>query len=127
MERLPDAELEVMRAVWALEAPAQTGDIRRELEKGRAWNLSALQTLLTRLTGRGFLRTEKAGRQRAYTPLVGEEEYLAFENRPFFRGARGASVSRLVAALYESDSIGEEDLRELRAFLDRAEGKGGTA
>ena len=124
MERLPDAELTVMRAVWALKAPASTGEIHRELEKERPWNLSALQTLLTRLTGRGFLRTEKEGRRRSYTPLIPEADYLAFENRPFFRGGRGASVSRLVAALYESRSIGREDLEELRAFLDEAAGRG---
>lgn len=125
MERLPDAELTVMRAVWRLEPPALTGDIRRELERDREWNLSALQTLLGRLCRRGFLRTEKAGRQRSYTPLVAEEDYLAFENRPYFRGGRGPSVSGLVAALYRSESISAQDLKELRDFLDRTAGREG--
>lgn len=113
--RLPEAELQVMRAVWSMEPPAATGAIRGELEKSRAWNLSALQTLLSRLVERGYLSTGKEGRQRAYTPLVSESDYLAFENS-FYLERRG--VSRLVASLYESGSINGADLDELRAWLE---------
>ena len=119
LSRLPEAELTVMRAVWRQRPPASTGAIRAELERARPWNLSALQTLLSRLAERGFLRCEKAGRQNVYTPLVAEADYLAFENRPFLSGRRGA-LPGLVASLYESHSIDQDDLQELRAFLDRA-------
>ena len=119
LTRLPEAELAVMRAVWRLTPPAPTGAIRAELEKTRPWNLSALQTLLSRLTERGFLSAGKEGRQRAYTPLVSEADYLAFENRPFLAGRPGA-LPGLVASLYESRTITREDLAELRAFLDSA-------
>lgn len=121
--RLPDAELQVMRAVWSLEAPARTGDIRARLEEDRPWNLSALQTLLSRLTERGFLSWEKDGRQRSYTPLVEEGEYLAFENRPYLAGRQGG-LPHLVACLYENDSVSREDLAQLREFLDSAMGEG---
>lgn len=117
--RLPDAELEVMRAVWQLDSPARTGEIRSKLEENRPWNLSALQTLLTRLVGRGFLSVGKDGRQRSYTPLVGQVEYLAFENRPYLTGRRG-TLPRLVAALYESRSLTRQDMEELRSFLEEA-------
>lgn len=119
LTRLPDAELQVMQAVWALPVPAQTGSIRVKLEETRPWNLSALQTLLSRLVDRGFLSTAKEGRQRSYTPLVTEREYLAFENRPYLNGRRGA-LPDLVAALYESHSLTRSDLEELRAYLDSA-------
>ena len=120
--RLPEAELSVMRAVWRPPAPAPTGAIRARLEKARPWNLSALQTLLSRLTERGFLSAGKEGRQNVYTPLVSEGEYVAFENAPFLEGK---GLPGLVTALYDSQSISREDLAELRAFLDEAMGKGG--
>ena len=120
--RLPEAELSVMRAVWRL--PAPTGAIRARLEKERPWNLSAHQTLLSRLTERGFLSAGKEGRQNVYTPLVSEGEYVAFENAPFLEGK---GLPGLVTALYDSQSISREDLAELRAFLDEAMGKGGGA
>ena len=121
--RLPEAELSVMRAVWRLPAPAPTGAIRARLERERPWNLSALQTLLSRLAQRGFLAAGKEGRQNVYTPLVSEGEYLAFENAPFLEG-RG--LPGLVTALYDNNSISREDLAELRAFLDQAMGKEGN-
>jgi BlaI family penicillinase repressor len=117
MTRLPEAELTVMRAVWRLQHPAATGEIHALLEQERPWNLSALQTLLSRLTQKGFLRGEKKGRQNAYTPLVSEGDYLAFENRPFLQG-RG--LPGLVACLYESRCVSRQELEELRTFLDRA-------
>ena len=120
--RLPEAELSVMRAVWRLPAPAPTGTIRARLEKERPWNLSALQTLLSRLTERGFLSAGKEGRQNVYTPLVSEGEYVAFENAPFLEGK---GLPGLVTALYDSQSISREDLAELRAFLEETMGKGG--
>ena len=103
-------------------ARAQSQDIRARLEKERPWNLSALQTLLSRLTERGFLSAGKEGRQNVYTPLVSEGEYVAFENAPFLEGK---GLPGLVTALYDSQSISREDLAELRAFLDEAMGKGG--
>lgn len=121
--RLPEAELSVMRAVWRLEPPIPTGAIRARLERERPWNLSALQTLLSRLAQRGFLAAGKEGRQNVYTPLVTEGEYVAFENAPFLEG-RG--LPGLVTALYDNNSISREDLAELRAFLDQAMGKEGN-
>ena len=112
LNRLPEAELTVMRAVWRLEPPVPTGAIRTRLEKERPWNLSALQTL----------SVGKEGRQNVYTPLVDEGEYLAFENAPFLEG-RG--LPGLVAALYDSRSVSREELAELRVFLDEAMGKEG--
>ena len=117
LNRLPEAELTVMRAVWRLEPPVPTGAIRTRLEKERPWNLSALQTLLARLTERGFLSVGKEGRQNVYTPLVDEGEYLAFENAPFLEG-RGLPG-------LDSRSVSREELAELRAFLDEAMGKEG--
>ena len=67
LNRLPEAELTVMRAVWRLEPPVPTGAIRARLEKERPWNLSALQTLLARLTERGF-RGEGGAAERLYPP-----------------------------------------------------------
>lgn len=122
--RLPDAELEVMKAVWAQEPPVSTTQVKTLLERQRPWNVSALQTLLNRLIARGFLRSEKQGKNRFYEPLVCEEEYLAFENRSFLQKLNHSSVTRMVASLYDSHSITEQDLKELAAFIQ--EKTGGT-
>lgn len=122
--RLPDTELEIMKAIWGEERTLSTSEIKALLEKRRPWNVSALQTLLNRLIGRGFLESYKEGKNRFYSPLVAEKDYMAVENRLFFEKMNNRSLTKLVASLYESRSVSEEDLDELAAFIREKTGGG---
>ena len=115
--RLPDAELEVMQALWAIESyPAHTGDIAARLNRG--WKAPTLIKLLSRLEERGFLRGEKEGRANLYTPLVAREAYLAAESRSFLQRLHGGSLPSLVAALYPgSVKLSQEDVAALEHIL----------
>ena len=58
MERLPDAELEVMQALWRQEKyPVSSAALMEELA-GRRWLRSTLLNLLSRLDERGFVKLE---------------------------------------------------------------------
>ena len=80
LERLPDAELEVMQALWQLEPYPVTSAQLMEKLSGRHWRLPTLLKLLSRLEERGFVANEKEGRNNRYRPLVDEREYLAAES-----------------------------------------------
>ncbi len=125
MKRLPDAEFSVMRAVWESDIPSSTAEIKTKLDEEKIWNMSALQTVLSRLEEKGFLRSEKNGRNRFYTPLVAEEEYLADESRSFLERIGGKDLTSLVAAMYENKNISDEELENLRKFID-SKRKGGN-
>lgn len=122
--RLPDTELEIMKVIWGEERTLSTSEIKALLEKSRPWNVSALQTLLNRLIGRGFLESYKEGKNRFYNPLIAEKDYLAVENRLFLEKLNNRSLTKLVASLYESHSVSEEDLDELAAFIREKTGGG---
>ena len=66
--RLPDAELEVMKALWALgDYPAHTGDIAQKLDK--SWKAPpTLLKLLSRLEERGFVAGDQGGGGPTPTP-----------------------------------------------------------
>lgn len=115
--RLPDTELEIMKAIWEAGKTISTSEVKALLERNRAWNISALQTLLNRLIERGFLESYKEGKNRYYTAQIAEAEYLAVENRSFLEKVNDRSVTKLVASLYESHSISDADLDELAAFI----------
>lgn len=115
--RLPDTELEIMKAIWEKGETLSTSEVKALLERQRAWNVSALQTLLNRLIDRGFLESYKEGKNRFYTPLVSEKDYLAVENKAFLEKVNDRSVTKLVASLFDSHSISEADLDELAAFI----------
>ena len=116
-KRLPDTELEIMKVIWANPSPISTNDIKEILERERPWNIAPLQTLLNRLIERGFLLSGKDGKRKTYVPLVDEESYLAMENKSFLERLNNNSVTKLVASLYNSNSITEDDLEDLRRFI----------
>ena len=119
ISRLPDAELEVMQALWAVpEYPARTSDLMEHL-RGKHWRLPTLLKLLSRLEERGFVRGEKEGRSNGYTPLVNRPDYLAAESRSFLERVHGGSLSSLMAALYPEKELSREDIAELERILEK--------
>lgn len=117
LERLPDAELEVMQAMWQVgNYPVTSAQLMEKLS-GRHWRLPTLLKLLSRLEERGFVESEKEGRSNRYYPLVDEREYLAAESGRFFQKLHGGSLPSLVAALVESRSITPDDVAQLEAIL----------
>ncbi len=119
LTRLPDTELEVMKAIWQKGTGICTSEIKQILDKQRIWNISALQTLLNRLIKRGFLTTYKNGKNKYYNIVVDEKTYLAFENKCFLKKVNENSVTKLVASLYQSNSITKNDLKELAEFIEK--------
>ncbi len=116
--RLPDAELEVMQALWSVgKYPAHSAEIMARLEKN--WKAPTMLKLLSRLEERGFVSCVKEGRSNGYTPLVDQVDYLAEESRSFVSRLHGGSVSALVATLWQSHALTDRDLEELRALLEK--------
>ena len=118
MRRLPDAELEVMQAVWECEAPAARADIERILYKTHPMAMTTLLTMLTRLAEKGFVRIEKVGRSSRYLPLVRREDYLSAQSKSFVDKLCGGSISTFAAALCSS-GLSKEELAQLRDMLER--------
>lgn len=123
MKKLGDGELDIMLAVWEAGEPVTSTYVQGKLQGSRDWTLPAVVTSLNRLVEKGFLTCEKRGRGNLYTPLVSERAYKASEGRGILDRLFGGSFRSLTAALYDGEAIGEEDLRELRSFLDDLEGK----
>ena len=124
MKRLPDTELEVMKALWAWEGQSAP---RAELEQAlrdKGWATNTVNTYLSRLTEKGFVSCEKRGRTNWYAPLVSQEDYLAFESSTVLHRVFGSSLKRFVAALAQGGGLEREDLDELQQYLDELkEGK----
>ena len=120
IRRLPDAEQEVMQAIWVCEAPVARTDIEEILYQDHPMAMTTLLTLLTRLNEKGFISIEKVGRRSYYTPCISREEYLASQSKTFFQKLCGGSVSVFANALCDS-GLSEEELKQLRDFLERNE------
>lgn len=117
MRRLPDAELEVMKAIWEHEPPMSTNDVMKVISKEKNWNISTLLTLLSRLIERGFLSSEKRGRERIYYPVVDHQEYMEYETKNFLQKLHKNSFMSLVNTLYNNNDLSSNDISELSEWL----------
>lgn len=118
IRRLPDAELEVMQAVWACDVPVSRADIDAILQNTHPMALTTLLTVLTRLAEKGFVRIQKEGRSARYFPLISRKDYLAQQSRNFVEKVCGGSLPAFASALCDS-GLTKKELAQLRDLLDR--------
>lgn len=117
IKKLPDAEFEIMKVVWANDPPITTNIIMEQLGKEKEWKAQTIITLLLRLTKRGFITTEKNGKERTFFPIVSKEEYLKFESGDFMERFHSNSFISLVSTLYNDKKIKDSDLDEVVKWL----------
>ncbi len=66
LKRLPDAELEVMKALWELGSDTPRSALEQALAPF-SWAGNTINTYLSRLTEKGFLSVHKDGKSNLYT------------------------------------------------------------
>lgn len=122
LKKLPDAEFDIMKVVWANKPPITTNIIMEQLGNERAWKAQTIISLMLRLVERGFLRTEKIGKERTYFPLIEKEEYLKFETDNFLKQYHDSSFLNLVSMLYADKALSDNDIDELLKWVKERRG-----
>ena len=121
MKRLPDTELEVMKALWAT-GPDTSRAVLEDRLASFGWAANTINTYLARLMDKGFVAARREGRSNLYTPLVEQAEYQAFDSRAVLERLYG-SPRNFVAALAR-DGLEQGELEELQALLTQLGGGG---
>ena len=119
--KLPDAEFEIMKAIWQMEEPVTSSQLTERLRTTlprKDWKPQTILTMLTRLEQKGFLRSEKCGRARAYYVLIPQDDYLQIEAASFRRRFSGGRFTGLVKALCDTDDLTEADIADLQRWLN---------
>ena len=119
MKRLPDTELEVMKALWATGSNTPRAVLEDRLSPF-GWASNTINTYLSSLADKGFVAVRREGRSNLYTPLVGQEEYQSFDSRAVLDRLYGSPRNFVAALAREGMRRGE--LEELRALLDQLNG-----
>ena len=119
MKRLPDTELEVMKALWSLGKDVPRLALDHALVSFQ-WSRNTINTYLTRLVEKGFVSVQRDGKSNLYTPLVSREEYLSFDSRSVLKRLYG--TPRNFMAALARDGLDRKELDELRTFLEELEG-----
>ena len=119
MKRLPDTELEVMKALWATGPDTPRATLEERLAPF-GWAANTINTYLSRLADKGFVAVRREGKSNLYTPLVNREEYQAFDSRAVLDRLYGSPRNFVAALAREGFAKGE--LEDLRALLDQLNG-----
>ena len=113
LKKLPDTEFDIMKVVWANTPPITTNIIMQQLGNKRKWRAQTIVSFMLRLVERGFLSTEKNGKERTYFPLVSKEDYLKFETSNFMKLFHDGSFLNLANTLYDDKALTDKDIDEL--------------
>lgn len=116
MKRLPDTELEVMKALWDTGPDTPRSTLEQRLAPF-GWVSNTVNTYLSRLVSKGFVSVRREGKSNQYTPLVGRDEYMTFDSRAVLDRLYG-SPRNFVAALARK-GLDEGELEDLRTLLDQ--------
>jgi predicted transcriptional regulator len=118
IKKLPDAEFEIMKIIWRSTTPQITTLQIIDALGNDDRKPQTVLTLLVRLIERGFLSSEKIGKERTYAPIVDEQEYLRTETKTFIEKYHQNSLLGLVKTLYNGQNLSDEEIGELRKLLD---------
>ena len=121
LKKLGEAELEIMQVIWSEEPPMTSVAIHKKLKDLRGWPLSTLMTSLSRLEDKGYVVCERLSGSNLYMAAVSENDYKAGATESFLKKLYNNSARSLVAALYDNKLLREDDIKELREYLDRLE------
>lgn len=116
MQQVSDYELELMKIIWANGGTALYAEIVKALEdKGTPWTKNTIITLLSRLTDKGFLKTQKTGFRNNYISIVPEINYQEAQTKALLDKLYEGSAKGLVSTLIQKDLLSPEDYEDLRA------------
>ncbi|GAA0106755.1 BlaI/MecI/CopY family transcriptional regulator [Paraclostridium sordellii] len=118
MIKLPKTEHQVMKYIWEQNrSSVASKDIANYMAKEYFWLKGTTGKVLSRLVEKNFLKSEKDGRNIIYTVLVDKDEYIKFETKEFFNFVHNSSLSSIVSTLGESNSLDDEDIKELEKWI----------
>ena len=123
MKRLPQSELELMMIIWNAGHPVTRMEIEANLDPERKILPITILCFLSRLEEKGFVKVEKKGKINWYTPIVEEKKYLQAESKSILATLYGNSMKNFVTALYDGKAVNQEQIRELKEFLDELDRK----
>lgn len=116
-KRLPDAEYDVMNAIWSGNPPLTTAYLMDAVGKEKGWKAPTLISFLVRLQDRGFITSEKKGKERYYTPAADREEYTRSITTQFIDKYHNGSFVNLLDTLYSNQTLSESDIDDLLIWL----------
>ncbi|MBU0638444.1 MAG: BlaI/MecI/CopY family transcriptional regulator [Planctomycetes bacterium] len=112
-------ELEVLKALW-VDGPATVREVMNYLhQRGRRQAYTTVQTVLTRLEQKGFVRSDKSGLAYVYRSRISRERISRSRLEKLLSQLYDGAAGPLVMHLVESERLTVDEINKLQELIDR--------
>lgn len=121
-----ESEWMVMEILWASESSMTSKEVIHELRKQNSMTPKMVRVLINRLCEKGLLSyTVDPDDKRVYhySVMKSKEDCLKEKSKKFVDSYFKGNQTSAVAALIQSVSLTEEQIRELEEILEKSKGK----
>lgn len=115
--KLPDAEFDVMKAIWDGDPPMTTSYLMQKIGHKKGWKAPTLISFLVRLEDRGFIASYKNGKERYYIPVAEREAYIKCATESFVERYHAGSFVSVLNSLYNEKGLSDNDIDSLLEWL----------
>jgi BlaI family penicillinase repressor len=117
--QISDAELEVMKFLWACET-ATSPQIVTSLLNRTKWKPKTIHTLISRLVTKGAIFADKSNpKMFLYRAAVSQAQYRLTENQSFLSRVYDGSMKMMLTAFIKEQILTDEERADLRALIER--------
>jgi BlaI family transcriptional regulator, penicillinase repressor len=114
-----DAELDVLKVLWA-RGPSTVRDVLNHLhEQGRKVAYTTVLTFLTRLEQKGYAASDKSDLAYVYRAKVSRERVTQSRLKDVIRQLYDGAAAPLVLQLMQTEKFSPQDIAELQKLIDR--------
>ena len=113
IQRMSNAEKQIMEFIWAVGRPTTTREIIANLPEDNNWKQSTVITFLARLMEKKILKATRISKANYYEPCITEQEYQNFETKQFIENVHKGSVLGFINALCDNGDLTKEDIEKL--------------
>lgn len=123
LKNLSEAEQEIMDYLWECTDSKTLGELLEYFNQYRDkdWKSQTLSTFMTRLSEKGIVTWTVTGRTKHYYPLLTKEEFESEKAKGILDSMYNSSLKKFVATLYRGNKLSEDEVNELKEWLNNQE------
>lgn len=120
-QELGARERQIMDAIFAL-GEASVGEVLQKLAEPPSY--SAVRTMIRLLESKGLLKHRQEGTKYVYRPIQSKESASKSALSHLVQTFFGGSPSDAVAALFETEKLSKNDLKQIETLIHEARKEG---
>ena len=119
-KNLTPTEWHLMECLWA-DSPRTGREAAAYMARSQGWSRSTTLTLLRRMTAKGFIDCHEENGINVYAPLLDRADAAVRETESFLSRVYRGSVSTLLSAVTQRQSLTKAEIDELYDIIRQAE------